>query len=429
MSVLLSSSLADLRKPAPHFQRAIHIRYDLNNPDVIAAYVPTARAADALARLLRSLTPNARQRAFVLHGPYGSGKSLLVTVLAAILSRDLPLENLTPVLTRLEEVAPETALKVQRQLSDGPRLLPVVLYGDEGDLASSLLRALFAALRRIGWEEIRLATHYRAALETLQLWQKTYPETYQRLSALLQRENWSLERLTRGLQQADEQAYEIFQRLYPTLTAGATFNHYGHSVIETYQEAIRALAQESPYTGIAILWDEFGRFLEARTGDAFGREAALLQELAEFANHSGETPLYLVLVTHKAFSGYFWNAPPEHIQEWRRIGERFLALDVSGEPPEAYRLIAAALTTPDETAWQAYLEAQRIALTRILDRTVKQRLFPELDEEQIQDWIVKGAYPLHPLTVYALPRLSNKVAQNERTLFTFLTADDPLALP
>lgn len=428
--------LAELRKPAPHFQRAINLRYDLNNADVIAAYVPTAQAADALERLLRSLEPDARQRAFLLHGPYGSGKSLLVTTLAAILSRDVSPEVLSPVLAQLEEIAPEAAALAQRQLRAGPRLLPVVLNGDEGDLATALLRALFAALRRIGWTEIRLATHYRAALETLAMWQTSYPETYRRLGEMLKQENGSLEALANGLQRADERAYEVFQRLYPALTAGATFNHYGHSVIETYQEAIRALAEEGRYAGVVILWDEFGRFLEARAGDVFGREAALLQELAEFANHSvacpggqaRENPLHLILVTHKVIGGYVWNLPPEYVQEWRRIGERFLTLDVSGDPLVAYRLIAAALNTVDEPTWAAYLETRRAALAQMQAQAVEHRLFPELDEAQVQRWVIEGAYPLHPLTVYCLPRLSNKVAQNERTLFTFLTADEPLAL-
>ncbi len=170
-----------------------------------------------------------------------------------------------------------------------------------------------------------------------------------------------------------------------------------------------------------------GRFLEAPR-EMFGRDAALLQELAEFANHSGETPLCLVLVTHKVIGGYVWNLPPEYIQEWRRIGERFLALDVSGEPSVAYRLIAAALTTPDESAWNAYLHARGAALARMQAQAIEHRLFPELDEGEVRRWIIEGAYPLHPLTVYSLPRLSNRVAQNERTLFTFLTADEPLAL-
>lgn len=36
---------------------------------------------------------------------------------------------------------------------------------------------------------------------------------------------------------------------------------------------------------------------------------------------------------------------------------------------------------------------------------------------------VLGCYPLHPTTTFVLPRLSEKVAQNERTLFTFLSAE------
>ena len=37
---------------------------------------------------------------------------------------------------------------------------------------------------------------------------------------------------------------------------------------------------------------------------------------------------------------------------------------------------------------------------------------------------IEGCYPLHPISTFILPRLSEKVAQNERTLFTFLSSDD-----
>ena len=38
--------------------------------------------------------------------------------------------------------------------------------------------------------------------------------------------------------------------------------------------------------------------------------------------------------------------------------------------------------------------------------------------------LFKGCYPLNPVTVFAVINLSEKIAQNERTLFTFLTDDD-----
>ena len=44
--------------------------------------------------------------------------------------------------------------------------------------------------------------------------------------------------------------------------------------------------------------------------------------------------------------------------------------------------------------------------------------------EKIEDILYRGCYPLNPLTVYCLVQLSEKIAQNERTLFTFLTDDD-----
>jgi hypothetical protein len=39
-----------------------------------------------------------------------------------------------------------------------------------------------------------------------------------------------------------------------------------------------------------------------------------------------------------------------------------------------------------------------------------------------------GCYPLHPVSTFILPRLSEKIAQNERTLFTFLSAEERFTL-
>ena len=54
-------------------------------------------------------------------------------------------------------------------------------------------------------------------------------------------------------------------------------------------------------------------------------------------------------------------------------------------------------------------------------------LFLDMDEAGVKRTI-EGCYPLHPVSTYILPRLSEKVAQNERTLFTFLSADVPCTL-
>jgi hypothetical protein len=429
------ATVAHLRAPSPHFQRAINLKYDLEDVAYLEAYVPTPNTARAISILVHSTLPGASRRATLLYGPYGSGKSLLAVVLAALFSRDERLQGaLAPVVKRLWDADPEVAKLVEDHLRSGPRLLTVILSGDEGDLGSVLLRGLTRALLRVGLGDIRPRTHYRAAQETLLMWRRDFPDTYERLDDTLRMgEGGAIDRLRsvddlqRGLEAGDDAAYDTFLHLYPQLTAGATFNnHYGQSVVDAYRETVAALRADTGYDGIVILWDEFGRFLEARASEAFGREAALLQEFAEFANRSGEAQVHLILITHKGMSGYAWRLHhSDYEKEWARIAERFTSLDVSGDPLVAYHLIAEALTTPNEVAWQAYLDAHRPAFSQMLGQTLEQRLFPALDDMQVWQWIVTDAYPLHPLAVYALPRLSNKVAQNERTLFTFLAGDEP----
>ena len=43
--------------------------------------------------------------------------------------------------------------------------------------------------------------------------------------------------------------------------------------------------------------------------------------------------------------------------------------------------------------------------------------------------MIRACYPLHPVSTFILPRLSECVAQNERTLFTFLSANGTATLP
>ena len=53
-------------------------------------------------------------------------------------------------------------------------------------------------------------------------------------------------------------------------------------------------------------------------------------------------------------------------------------------------------------------------------------LFADSVEEL--DIALYGCYPLHPVSTFILPRLSERVAQNERTLFTFLSSSAPSTL-
>ena len=422
-------SLDTLRRPSPHFQRAINLKYDLGNGDYIAGYIPTPNAMRALVALLAATHLEARQRAHLLHGAYGSGKSLFATVLAAILSRDKTLSvPLSLVLARLRRDFDDIADIVESQLVQGVRLLPVVLSGDEGELSSSLGRALDRTLASIDLGHIRPPTVYRAALETIQQWRVDYPDTYQNLGRWLEEHDKTRDELMRALRLYQPEAYQLFLEAYPHLTAGASFDRYnGQSIIQAYLQTAKEL-NDTGYDGIVVLWDEFGRFLEARAGEPTGKDAALLQEFAEACNRSTTQQVHLVLITHKEFGQYSSHLPSEYQREWKRIADRFRQVDISGDPETSYRLIAEALNIVDPDAWAMFLDRQQSEHDLLLEQIFDLGLFRLLTEERIRELIIQGAYPLHPLTTYCLPRLSNAVSQNERTLFTFLASEEPDAL-
>lgn len=422
-------TIAPLRAISPHFQRSINVTYDAGNADYVGGYIPTPGGAAALADILKQTRHDGRQRAHVLFAPYGSGKSLLSLVLSSLAAHDESCNTaVATVLDRLNRHYPEDSQLIADYWDSGQRLLPVILSGDEGSLTVALLRGLNRALGQLGLGDLRPRTQFKAAVETISRWEKQYPEAFHKLQKLLHEQQQDLNQVQAALQEADLTALDLFTRLYPTITAGAQFDAYaGISLAEAYQATAERL-HEAGWDGILVIWDEFGRFMEAKAGEAFGSEAARLQDFAEFCNRSGEAQVHLVLVTHRQLSTYATDLPLTYQQEWARIAERFWAHDVTSDPAVVYRLIAEAFLTPDEARWAAFVHAHASEFRQQTGHALELALFPDVDDVTLRQNVIERAWPLHPLTIYALPRLSSQVAQNERTLFTFLAADEPLTL-
>lgn len=424
------SIVADpLRAVSPHFQRSINLSYDAGDADYIAGYIPTPNGASALANIFANTRANASQRAHVLHAAYGSGKSLLGLVLSALASHDpVCSDALSIVQNRLMRTFPEQAEHICTYRNSGTRLLPVILSGDEGYLSTALTHALSRALIQKGLNHLQPRTQFQAALEMIHLWEQNYPDAYQRLQTKLSLVEKSLDELTHNLKALEPNALILFERLYPEITSGAHFDPYTGPTLDSVFHATAEALHDVGYAGIIVIWDEFGRFLDNRVEDAFGAEAALLQSFAEFCNRSGPHQVHLVLITHRILSGYAAGLPQTYQQEWARIAERFSVHDVSSDPVVTYRLISEALQIPNPEAWRVFTEQHHSEFDQLTAYTLELSLFDTLDDVALRQQTVEGAWPLHPLAVFALPRLASRIAQNERTLFTFLAADEPYTL-
>ena len=77
--------------------------------------------------------------------------------------------------------------------------------------------------------------------------------------------------------------------------------------------------------------------------------------------------------------------------------------------------------------WSAFVKEHEDDFGAISQRYATHPLFSENSDEL--NIALYGCYPLHPVSTFILPRLSERVAQNERTLFTFLSAAGSATLP
>ncbi|MDX2078981.1 MAG: hypothetical protein SFZ02_21290 [bacterium] len=415
---------------SPRFQRAIHIRYDLRSPETIDRYIPTTSAVKALESILKGTETHATQRAHVLHAAYGSGKSLFAVCVASLLeNHDTLIHHNDNLAKRLAEVDAVVSDVANTYLQSGKHLLPVVLSGNEGDFATALIRALSRALHDVGLADIQPTTRFDSVMKTLDEWRTTYPHALESFERLLGQEyNASLEALTDAIVNHNEEAFSVFEALYPKVTAGAVFDRFHNQAPELiYRDVATQISQlaDRNYDGIVVIWDEFGRYLEGRTTDVFRGEAAILQNFAETCNYSGEQQIHLLLFAHKELQSYASSLPKSYQQEWSRIEGRFQRHNVISDPYVAYRLVSSSLEHTDEALIHELLPENEV---RDLALTIHgHRLFEEFTAQEVEQ-LLYATFPLHPLTVHALVHLSNRVAQNERTLFTFLVADEPNAL-
>lgn len=409
------------------FQRAIHIRHDLRDTAAIEQYVPTLSVANALATIVRQTGSRGTQRAHVLHAAYGSGKSHFAVALAALFENDSTIRPaLRRFVDRVTDTDPHAGETAREYLASQMRLLPVVLSGNEGDLSTALLRALTRALHEAQLGDIRMATRFEAAVATILRWDEAYPDVLARLSELAEQQfALSIDNLLTALGNHNTDMFGLFEELYAQLTGGAELDPFAGQTPNVIFRDIARQIQNHGYTGLVVLWDEFGRYLDARASQAFGEEAALLQDFAETCNYSGEEQLHLLLFTHRELQGYAASLPKSYQQEWARIEGRFQRHNISTDPYIAFRLIDSAVHHSDENKVAEFLSP---LLDDLRLWSEENHLFGLLDSRAIER-LIHGTWPLHPLTVFALTHLSSRVAQNERTMFTFLTADEPHSLP
>ena len=110
---------------ASGFQYSVNIGYDINNDDKLKNFIPTKPALNLLEDIILSTRSTSTDRARVLIGAYGKGKShIMLTIMAMLMKRDRSLfEKTMPKISENEHLSHI----VDNYYESNNKILPIII--------------------------------------------------------------------------------------------------------------------------------------------------------------------------------------------------------------------------------------------------------------------------------------------------------------
>lgn len=416
---------ADFIKGNEGFQYSVNLQYDLYNHLKIQGYIPTKKSVQLLNQYLLNTKIKDSSKSTVLIGPYGKGKSHLLLVLLNILC-NINDQEIPKLVEKIEKVDVNCA-NIIKEIYGNKKYLPIIINSNSMDLNQSFLIALKQALTKVGEDNIIPNTYFDSAINVIEGW-KAYGDTYKRVESLIYEAcRSSVELFVNQLSKYNTTTYEIFRKIFKEITAGVEFNPMINTdIVKLYEEVNHILYNKYGYDGMIIIFDEFSKFIEASAVYNTSREVKVLQDFAELANRADKPQMHLICVTHKTVNEYISKIPQDKVDAWRAIEGRFNEVYFNSSSQQNYDLISNAIIK-DQSKFNEFWNIYKDDYVTYYNSSYS--IYSNIySEEEFQENIIKGCFPLSPYATYALPIVSEKVAQNERTLFTFLSKLDNKSL-
>ena len=366
--------LSELFHVTSRFHRSVHLERDFYGENALDGYVLTVTARETLQRVIAALEGESTSKAWSLTGPYGSGKSAFALFAAKLLGD--PESPTTQAAMKLLKHGDESLWDqfIGLDLHKWSGFCPVLISGERSPISLALLRGLERGLTAFNNSLVRGGTTHHTPLHLLLL------DIQKRLEAA---ENGNL-----------PHASEIT------------------NLFESATGQIRA----TDGTGLLLVVDELGKFLEYAAQNPADGDLFVLQSLAEFATRSKQTPLLMLTILHQAFEQYAQRLAASQREEWAKVQGRFEDVSFIEPTEQVLRLIGSAI---EKTA-----AVENPNLSVAVDLELKPR---QLDKSEFVS-LLESCLPLHPTVALIVSPLFRRFAQNERSLFALLNSSEPHGL-
>jgi hypothetical protein len=345
------------------FLRSVHLERDFADSQALDGYVVTPQTRNHLERLASGLRETSGQRAWRITGDYGSGKSSFALFLAHVLA-----ERGASLPGQLRNAVDFRKLGVPR-----PNLLPVLVTGSAEPIGVAVLRAITREVAMVSG---------------------------------------------RG------RTPSVVERMHLEIKQSASRAISDNTVVELIREASEYVVGAGKATGLLIVLDELGKFLEYGALHPERQDVYLLQALGEAASRSGEKPLFIVGLLHQGFHAYAEHLTQAGQKEWEKVAGRFDELLFDQALDHTATLIADALNIQTQGVPKEVRTRARRDMSAILELGWYGASAPG---DHLLG-LAERLYPLHPSVLPVLAKLFRRFGQNERSLFSFLLSNEPFGL-
>ena len=369
----MNKPLSELFQVTGRFRRSVNLERDFYAENPLDGYVVTVTARETLGRLISALENHGESKAWSLTGPYGSGKSAFALFTAKLLGdpESPTTQDALHLLKSGDVFQWDRFVEVCAGKRNKRGFCPVLISGERAPITHALLRGLADGLA---------AFDNRAAFRPL-----------------ISKIEKCLESSANGAPPAASEITEFF-------------------------EAATRQIGDAGGTGLILVVDELGKFLEYAAQHPSRGDVFVLQSLAEFASKSEGTPLFLLTILHQAFEAYAQQLGKSQREEWAKIQGRFEDVAFMEPAEQVLRLIGDAIQS-DVNVLQD-LEDTRSFLANSADLELKPRQLSTYEFLQL----LENCLPLHPTVALMVGSLFRRFAQNERSLFALLNSSEPYAL-
>ncbi len=381
-------------------------------------------AIDVLDMLKTAFSTDRFENRMVLTANYGHGKSHLALVLANFFARPVKSEEVQIIFKRLEQAInnPATLSGFREFKQTKGEFLVIRLRGDGfEDLQEGFLYALEQSLKEHECTRgIEIPFWYSPAVNWLN---RLSGEDRRKVEMFLANYNTDLASLCQDIRKSG--AYELVREAFKHLTGA--YPDFGREVSlkDLVLWAVDEVCVPNKMGGLLILFDEFSLFLQKYV---VSRAAGKLQDLLNGISDRLGKSAFLAFTQIDLDNVVDTYAQGSRRDDVRRELDRL----PKNRRNRLFSLMESVLDSylkQDDIVWEEWMKRHPIRATMTRNREMLLNYFSQRYEtnlrwslEQIQETIIKGCYPLHPLTAAILSNHTFEAGtgENPRTALHFL---------